>query len=110
MASSLLGFNALILTAIAFIAGMINVSLLISLLHSYWKTYQEVKSEFTIGLLFFATFLLMQNTFSAIFLALPLLVPLEFTGTELGGPRIPLLLINIIQLVALSILVKITRK
>jgi hypothetical protein len=105
-----LDFIATLITVVAFTAGMINVCLLIGLLNAYWKTYKELKSEFTIGLLFFATFLLLQNLFSAIFLVLPLLIPLDFRGSEWGGPRLPLLFINFIQLIALSILIKITRK
>jgi hypothetical protein len=90
--------------------GIANVCLLLGLLHAYWKTYKELKSEFTIGLLYFASFLLLQNTLSTIFLALPLIIPIEFHGSELGGPRLPLLLINIVQLIALAMLYKITRK
>jgi hypothetical protein len=110
MAVGELGFNALIIIYVALAAGMANICLLLGLLYAYWKTYKEVKSEFTIGLLFFASFLLLQNIFSAIFLTLPLIIPIEFNGPELGGPRLPLIIINLIQLVALSILFKITRK
>ncbi|HMK54549.1 MAG TPA: hypothetical protein VK444_07185 [Methanobacteriaceae archaeon] len=95
---------------VAFALGVANVCLLIGLLNAYWKTYREVKSGFTIGLLYFASFLLLQNILSTIFIALPLLIPIEFHGSEIGGPRLPLLLINIVQLIALSILFKITRK
>lgn len=102
--------TGLLLISIALVASVINVFLLIGLLNAYWKTYKEVKSEFTIGLLYFASFLLLQNLVSAIFLALPLIINVEFHVSELQGPRLPLLLINIVQLVALTILYKITKK
>jgi hypothetical protein len=101
---------SMLLIYVAITVGIANVILLIGLLQDYWKTYKELKSEFTIGLLYFASFLLLQNTLSTIFLALPLIIPIEFHGSELGGPRLPLLLINIVQLIALSVLFKITRK
>jgi hypothetical protein len=100
----------LVFTLIATGVGIVNVFLLLGLLHAYWKTYKEVKSEFTIGLLYFASFLLLQNIVATIFIALPLIVPVEFHGSEIAGPRLPLFLINIVQLIALSILLKITKK
>lgn len=95
---------------VAVAIGIANVCLLFGLLYSYWKTYSQVKSQFTIGLLYFSTFLLFQNILSTLFLALPLFMPIEFHGSEIGGPRLPLFLINIVQLIALSILFKITRE
>lgn len=102
--------TGLAIISVALVASVANVCLLIGLLNAYWKTYKEVKSEFTIGLLYFATFLLLQNIVSAIFLALPLITPITFQGSELHGPRLPLFLINMVQLIALSILFKITKK
>jgi hypothetical protein len=90
--------------------GIANVCLLLGLLHAYWKTYKELKSEFTIGLLYFTSFLLLQNILSTIFIVLPLIVPVEFLGSELGGPRLPLFMINLVQFIALAMLYKITRK
>lgn len=95
---------------LAVVIGIANVCLLLGLLYSYWGTYRQVKSKFTIGLLYFSTFLLFQNILSTIFLSLPLIVSIEFHGSEIGGPRLPLFLINIVQLIALSILFKITRE
>lgn len=90
--------------------GIFNVCLLMGLLYLYWGTYRQIKSKFTIGLLYFSTFLLFQNIVSTIFLALPLFGHVEIHGPEIGGPRLPLFLINIVQLIALSILFKITRE
>ncbi|BDZ67036.1 hypothetical protein [Methanobacterium ferruginis] len=95
---------------VAVAIGIANVCLLLGLLYSYWETYRQVKSKFTIGLLYFSTFLLFQNIVATIFLALPLFIPIEFHGSEISGPRLPLFLINIVQLIALSILLKITRE
>jgi len=101
-------FEALMYVAVA--VGIANVCLLLGLLHAYWKTYKEIKSEFTIGLLYFSSFLLLQNILATIFIALQLIIPIELHVSELHGPRLPLFLINIVQLVALSILFRITRK
>jgi hypothetical protein len=100
----------LILGPLGIVIGIANVGLLSGLLHAYWKTYKQVKSEFTIGLLYFASFLLIQNVVSTLFLALLLVMPLEFHGSEIHGPRLPLFLVNIVQLIALIILFRITRK
>lgn len=100
----------LFLMSIALVASVVNIFLLIGLLNAYWKTYKEVKSEFTIGLLYFATFLLLQNFVSAIFLAIPLIIPVELNVSDIHGPQLPLFLINMVQLVALTILYKITKK
>lgn len=111
----LMGELGLSLLIVALAVGIANVCLLLLLLRAYWKTYKQVKSGFTIGLLYFSSFLLLQNIVSAIFIALPLVIPLDLNPiniyvSEIHGPRLPLFLINIVQLVALSILFKITRK
>jgi nitric oxide reductase large subunit len=97
------------LTYIALAVGLINICLLLGLLYSYWKTYKELESKFTVGLIFFASFLLFQNLLASIFIAIQLILPSNFNGSELGKPVLPLFFINLIQLVALSILLKITR-
>lgn len=99
---------ALIMVAVAI--GIANIILLMFLLKTYWKTYKQIKSGFTIGLLYFSSFLILQNIVSTIFIALLLVIPLDVNISELHGPRLPLFLINLVQLVALSILVKITRE
>ncbi|MBZ2165931.1 hypothetical protein [Methanobacterium spitsbergense] len=106
-----IGPTVIILIYLAFAMGLANVCLLLGLLNSYWKTYKEIKSQFTIGLLYFGSFLLIQNILVTIALVVPLivhLVPFEISNSEFG-PRILFILINMIQLVALSILYKITR-
>ncbi|MGZ4857489.1 MAG: hypothetical protein ACXVZU_03890 [Methanobacteriaceae archaeon] len=105
-----IGEISLSLIAAAVAVGIINVFLLIFLLKEYWKTYKELKSGFTIGLLYFASFLLLQNILSTIFIALRLVIPININGSEIHGPTLPLFFINVVQLIALSILFKITRE
>ena len=102
----------LILIYIAFVMGLANVCLLLGLLNSYWKTYKEIKSQFTIGLLYFGSFLLVQNILVTLALVVPLIihvVPFKISNTEFG-PQIVFILVNMIQLIALSILYKITKE
>jgi flagellar biosynthesis protein FliP len=106
----LTGDIGLLLMVVAALVGITNIILLLFLIQAYWKTYQQVKSGFTIGLLYFSSFLLLQNIVSTIFIAMPLVIPLEVVISEWHGPRLPLFLINLVQLVALFILFKITRE
>jgi hypothetical protein len=95
------------------VVGVANVCLLLGLLHTYWRTYKEVKSQFTIGLLYFASFLLIQNVLATIFMGIPLLLPVlpfPVPDSDFVRPHFALLFINLIQLVALSILYRITRE
>ena len=107
-----IGPTIMILIYIAFAIGLANVCLLLGLLNSYWKTYKEIKSQFTIGLLYFGSFLLVQNILVTLASVIPLIihvVPFRISNTEFG-PQIVFILVNMIQLVALSILYKITRE
>ena len=108
-----LGPGIRIVIYITVLVGVANVCLLLGLLHTYWKTYREVKSQFTIGLLYFASFLLIQNVLVTIAMGIPLLLPvLPFTvpDSDFVRPHFALLFINLIQLVALTILYKITKE
>ncbi len=103
--------NGIVLNYIALSLGIINVSLMMGLLYSYYRTYKAVKSGFTIGLLYFTCLILIQNIFVSLFLAIQLFFPgPNMDITEVHEPVKPLLFINMIQLVALSILYKITMK
>lgn len=107
------GPSTIILIIISVAVGTANVILLIGLLYAYWKTYKQVRSKFTIGLLYFASFLLLQNIAITLAAAVPLvlpLVPYHIPDYDLGRPHIALFFINLIQLVALSILYKITKE
>ena len=90
-------------------AGIANVCLLLLLLKSYWKTYKEIKSHFTIGLLYFASVMLVQNLFVTVGLMIHLMKDVSpFLASNLGPPTM-LSIINIIQLVALIILYRISK-
>lgn len=99
------------LTYLAMSIGVINVCLMMILLNSYLKTYKEIKSGFTIGLLYFTSLILIQNIFITLYLAIQLIVPPpDLLISTLHEPVKPLLIINMIQLVALIILYRLTRK
>ncbi|BDZ67033.1 hypothetical protein [Methanobacterium ferruginis] len=109
------GELGLSLSVVALAIGIVNIFLLLFLLKEYLKTYKQIKSGFTIGLMYFSTFLLLQNIVTTIFLALHLIMlsdisPMNANISEINGPRLPLFLINVVQLIALSILFKITRE
>ena len=95
-------------TILAIIIGIANICLLIALLYVYLKSYRQLKSKFTMGLLFFASFLLLQNVVSTLFLALNMVFGAGQHGFEISRPEFPLSSINVIQLIALSILLYIT--
>jgi hypothetical protein len=99
--------NRIIITA-AIIIGIANIGVLSGLLYFYWNSYKQLKSKFTIGLLYFALILLIQNILAIIALAVFLFLGIEIH--EIGGAEIYsiLLLVTLAQLVALIILFKIT--
>jgi hypothetical protein len=97
------------LTYLAMSIGVINVCFMMGLLNSYLKTYKEIKSGFTIGLLYFTSLILIQNIFITLYLAVQIIIPPDLLLSELHEPVKPLLFINVIQMVALGILYRITR-
>lgn len=99
-----------LLNAAALGIGILNISLVLALLYLYNQTYKEIKSKFTLGLMVFAFLLFLQNFVSGLFLAIQLFYPLNLMVQQIYLPILPLSFINIVQLVALSILFIITRK
>jgi hypothetical protein len=99
--------NRIILFA-AIIVGIANIGLLSGLFYFYWNSYKQLKSKFTTGLLYFALILLVQNILAIIALIVFSILGIEIH--ELGGTEIYsiLLLVTLAQLIALSILFKIT--
>jgi hypothetical protein len=99
--------NRIIIYA-AIVVGIANISLLSGLFYFYWNSYKQLKSKFTIGLLYFALILLVQNILAIIALAVFAILGIEIH--ELGGTEIYsiLLLVTLAQLIALTILFKIT--
>jgi hypothetical protein len=96
-----------VLRYIGMAVALANISIIVVLLSVYWKNYSKWKSEYTMGLLIFGTFLLIQNLLSMGFLAPP--PPPDLSGGGQGNDY-SLLLINISQLIALSALLKISWK
>lgn len=107
------GSATVLLLCISATIGTANVILLIGLLYTYWKTYKQIKSKFTIGLLYFASFLLLQNIAITFATVLPLLIPIipyKVPYYDLDRPHIGFLFVNMVQLIALSILYRITKE
>jgi hypothetical protein len=92
---------------IGMVVALANISIIVILLTIYWKNYRKWKSEYTLGLLIFGTFLLIQNILSMGFLAPP--PPPDPSGLGHGNDY-PLFMINISQLIALAALLKISWK
>ncbi len=95
-------------TYLAIIVGIANICLLLALLYVYLKNYRKLKSKFTMGLLVFVSLLLLQNIVSTLFLSLNIVLCMGYHGFDVDRPQFPLSSINIIQLIALSILLYIT--
>jgi hypothetical protein len=93
---------------LSIIVGIANICLLIALIYIYMKNYRQLKSKFTMGLLVFASLLLLQNVVSTGFLILNLVMGMGHHGFDIDRPQFPLSSINVIQLIALSVLLKIT--
>ena len=93
---------------VAIVVGIINICLLTRLIHFYWGSYKDLKSKFTVGLLYFSGILLAQNILVTMALAVLLVLGKElnqFAGTQHYSI---LLSVNLAQLIALIILSKIT--
>ncbi len=93
---------------LAIVVGIANICLLLALVYVYMKNYRQLKSKFTMGLLVFASLLLLQNVVSTLVLALNILLGMGYYGFGIDRPQVSLSSINVIQLIALSILLKIT--
>lgn len=83
------------------IVSALNIAVLVSLISLYGKTYMSSKAQFTLGLIFFASLLLVQNAigvYSYVTMApffADALLPYLFA-------------INIAELAGLSVLLKVT--
>ncbi len=89
------------LAFIAALVGAVNIVLLFLLLLVYLSNYRKLKSSFSLGLVLFAVLLILQNALFMFFL-------LSFEGFRGPGMGAPVLSINLIQLSALIVLLKIT--
>ena len=103
-----LAFLNHIIIYIAIGVGIANVCLLSGLVYFYLESYNQLKSKFTTGLLYFSTILLIENILAILALAIFSILGVEIH--EIGGTEVysVLLLVNVAQLIALAILFKIT--
>ncbi|MCE5215253.1 MAG: hypothetical protein LLF83_11115 [Methanobacterium sp.] len=85
------------------IIGIANIVLLLILLYMYLGSYRDFKSKFTFGLLSFVCLLLLQNILFTSFL----LMNQGFRGPNMGTP---IFFLNIIEFLALIILVFVTKE
>ena len=99
--NNVLSFNDPGMATLAAFVGLINISLLLVMFVIYLSSYRRLKSRFTLGLLFFTLLLLLQNALFMLFL----IIGEGFRGPGMGYPVLSL---NIIQLGALIILLRIT--
>lgn len=91
------------LIAVDVILGIANICLLLVLLYMYIGSYRKFKSQFTFGLVAFASLLLIQNALFTGFL----LVNEGFKGPGMGSP---IFFLNIIEFFALSVLIGVTKE
>jgi small-conductance mechanosensitive channel len=89
------------LAIIAAIICAANIGLLLILLFAYVTSYKKLKSQFTLGLVIFATLLIVQNIMFMFFL----LVREGFHGPGMG---FPVLSLSIVEFGALLVLLKTT--
>ncbi len=81
--------------------GLGNVILIMGLIFVYWKSYNHFKTKFALGLLLFATFLLIHN----VLFVLTLIIYNHFWGTF---EHSVMTIVNISEFIALLILLKVT--
>jgi len=96
MVLELLGDTGIKIAALIIEIG--NIGLLLGLLYLYVKSYRQIKIGFTIGLILFASALLLRSISTIAFLVL-------FSDVFIGKP---ILIGGIIEFIALAILLKIT--
>lgn len=89
------------LAMLAVLVGAVNITVLLLMLYVYLTSYLKFKTKFTLGLIIFVLLLILQNTVFIIFL----LIREGFSGPGMG---VPVLTINLTQLGALIVLLKIT--
>ncbi len=89
------------LAIIAAIVCAANIGLLLILLFTYVSSYRKLKSQFSLGLVIFATLLIVQNIMFMFFL----LVREGFHGPGMG---FPVLSLSIVEFGALLVLLRTT--
>ena len=107
MTLELIFINRMIILA-AVIVGIANVGLLSGLFYFYWMSYKELKSKFTVGLIYFTLILLVQNILTIIALSLFAILGIEMHEHGATDVYFILLLVETAQLIAFLVLFKIT--
>ena len=101
--AELLEWAQLIVTIISFLVALGNILLLVGLLRTFYNSYKKIKAKFTKGLLFFVTFLLIQQI--AFLSGLIMLNALR--DVNAGGP---IFFLNVMEFIALIIFYRTTRE
>lgn len=102
------GFLNSVLIFVAIIIGIINIGLLFGLVYFYRESYKHLKSKFSTGLLYFSLILLLQNILIVLALVVFYILGIEINKPDGTVHYSILLLVNMAQLIAFSILFKIT--
>jgi hypothetical protein len=96
MALELFGYTGIKIAAT--VIELINIGLLTGLLYLYIKSYRQIKIGFTIGLILFALMLLIKSILTIVFIIVD-------ADALIGRP---VYIGGIIELIALTILLKVT--
>lgn len=83
------------------ILGIANICLIIGLMSIYWKSYKHYRTQFSLGLVLFAAFLLIHNL-------LYMLTYLTYQNFWGGFEHNVMFLVNLSELIGLLILLKVT--
>ena len=84
----------------------INIMLLLGLLYVYIGTYRKVKSQFTLGLIFFTVAFIIKSIM--LMGMIGIIYRFLDTDVDLTGAPIIMLLVNVIECAGLVILLKIS--
>lgn len=107
------GFGQSYVLILALIFGLLNISLVVWFLQTYWKVYQKIETRFTLGLMVYFTYILILNIFLILILGFVLThVPVPELQTTVQNLTIPniIFVVNLIQLLALIVLFIIIRE
>ena len=87
-----------------------NICILLLLLDNFYKLYRKVKSDFTLGFLIFVFLLFVKNLAHA-FIVLPIMIAGNIHGGSIVSYDITTALIpDVLELIALSIFLYLTRR
>ena len=87
---------------------VVNIVLLLGLLYIYVNSYRKVKSEFTMGLIFFISAFLLKSII--LLMTLRSIFRILDTVADARGSPMFLLMVNIVECIGLVILLRISWK